>query len=354
MNSLGENLCLDFCRTYTLKASTPLIHFQYAEFGATLRATEAKPKLDKYLKEKAKGAIKDGWFIAGTGAFDYKLRIVSCSARVVELGYKTDYPNYYGSKEKKGVIADSELTVICFIPELLELIDKYIGEFFATNNFGTMSGKGFGSFFVEEKPLGREAVAKALKEKCGARRCYMFTSPNPFKDVDRLYKRMKSGFQGRFSLLFKFAEEYGFINEKEWLVVEGLSPVGSADEKPEDYEYAFVRALLGLASHYSYMKQKKKVTIEDVEKDKEKRVERLPSPIFFKIRRATGTQYEVFVVANRINEEIYGKSFRFSSGDSGAILDVPTADDLGDDFIDEFMEFVSSCKDLGVKLTPVI
>ena len=35
-----------------LKQHTPLIHFQHSQEGATLRASEVKPKLDKYIIKK--------------------------------------------------------------------------------------------------------------------------------------------------------------------------------------------------------------------------------------------------------------------------------------------------------------
>ena len=38
---------------FTLKQHTPIIHFQSEQAGATLRATELKPKLDKFLKKYA-------------------------------------------------------------------------------------------------------------------------------------------------------------------------------------------------------------------------------------------------------------------------------------------------------------
>ena len=37
---------------FTLKQHTPLIHFQHDQAGATLRATEVKPKLDQFLIEE--------------------------------------------------------------------------------------------------------------------------------------------------------------------------------------------------------------------------------------------------------------------------------------------------------------
>ena len=85
-----------------LKQHTPLIHFQYDQEGATLRASEVKPKLDKfiltrlgkehgYAADKAYDAGKEiakqyGWLV-GKGdhpALDYKVSIES-SKRVMEL-----------------------------------------------------------------------------------------------------------------------------------------------------------------------------------------------------------------------------------------------------------------------------
>jgi len=36
----------------TLKQHTPLIHFQHDQEGATLRASEVKPKLDRFILTK--------------------------------------------------------------------------------------------------------------------------------------------------------------------------------------------------------------------------------------------------------------------------------------------------------------
>ena len=42
----------NFTLSFTLKQHTPLIHFQHDQAGATLRATEVKPKLDQFIFEK--------------------------------------------------------------------------------------------------------------------------------------------------------------------------------------------------------------------------------------------------------------------------------------------------------------
>ena len=51
--------------TYELKQETPIIHFQHNQSGATLRATEVKPKLDRFIIKKLGGVekIDKSWFI---------------------------------------------------------------------------------------------------------------------------------------------------------------------------------------------------------------------------------------------------------------------------------------------------
>ena len=41
-----------FRKTYLLKAQSPMIHFQPSADGACLRATEVKPKFDRFLIRK--------------------------------------------------------------------------------------------------------------------------------------------------------------------------------------------------------------------------------------------------------------------------------------------------------------
>ena len=59
-----------------LEQQTPIIHFQHDQKGATLRATEVKPKLDRFILSKMgkKEAEAGGWFIKDTKSLNYKLR----------------------------------------------------------------------------------------------------------------------------------------------------------------------------------------------------------------------------------------------------------------------------------------
>ena len=68
----------------TLKQHTPLIHFQHDQYGATLRASEVKPKLDKFILERLgdgnyeRGILlaKNNQWLIGSGthpALNYKV-----------------------------------------------------------------------------------------------------------------------------------------------------------------------------------------------------------------------------------------------------------------------------------------
>lgn len=180
--------------TVTLKQHTPLIHFQHDQEGATLRASEVKPKLDKFILTKLGGddgyeegiriAKTNGWLI-GKGehaALNYKMRIVSsCPIDVVmvvqpkkdsnrnqkrnELGdllYTTqNYPDNMNSLimgNMEGRIKSEllnfklyksvEIIIIPFLENIGELVRINISEFFVENNFGNRTSKGFGSYTV--------------------------------------------------------------------------------------------------------------------------------------------------------------------------------------------------------------
>lgn len=196
---------------FTLKQHTPIIHFQHDQDGATLRATEVKPKLDRFVLVKLgdgdyeKGRIearKKGWLVDDEkGALDYKLSISDKSQ-----------PNYYlpltlnpksnrnPNRDKKlleeiknqlnitcNLIAPSpffansdkfkfqrnsdevdtqnskladlrfalyqkdpiDIEIISTHKDLIVDIDSIKELFFFINNFGTRQSKGFGCFSVQ-------------------------------------------------------------------------------------------------------------------------------------------------------------------------------------------------------------
>lgn len=179
----------------TLKQHTPLIHFQHDQYGATLRASEVKPKLDRFILTKlgvgdyASGCkmAKDKKWLVGKGehpALNYKMKIVVDNldenikldekdpkskydkkrGETITIFSLEDFPmllSNMGGKENKAELVNfsySSNNVEVYITflnvekeqdlELYDILKKYIKYFFANQNFGQRSTKGFGSFTV--------------------------------------------------------------------------------------------------------------------------------------------------------------------------------------------------------------
>lgn len=170
-----------------LKQHTPIIHFQHYQKGATLRASELKPKLDKFLiaKLKSQGIDYKKWLI-GNGthpALNYKVKIFPISKPLIDyieepkmnngkfdqrkgsdgsISTKTKpYPLFFGNLGK-NYEKDKTIKKFLFYEEpiliklisldygLLNEIQKNLPEFFALENFGSRQDKGFGSFYIDK------------------------------------------------------------------------------------------------------------------------------------------------------------------------------------------------------------
>lgn len=346
-----------FQRDFTLVAHTPLIHFQPDMVGAALRATEVKPKLDRYLGamyQKQHGtAVPTEWLLSeGKRALRYKLRFRQNGvAQTVELG-KGDYALYYGNMgvakdtsgtaiEKKGILGDMTATVVCMIPELMTFLCEHFADFFAVTNFGTMQGKGFGSFTVKDDTRKASEIAHLLKTQYGAGKCYLFRTngDHPLKAIKNVYAQMKSGMGQTPSFLFRFMEEeHGIIGEKKPLKAAKLLPAKKPVTLDKDADYFYVRALLGVGERLYFQDSKTEIDVAITNIDKapdnpDKRiVERMASPVFFKV---IGGQ--VFFLSRGIDTRIFGKIFRFSAKDGESIdLEVPV---MNETVIDDFLAF---------------
>lgn len=225
-----------------LKQHTPLIHFQHDQEGATLRASEVKPKLDKYIIEQLKESgkydegVQDGW-IKSKGDkiwLDYHMKIetsepINYSMDVLnetdrnrnqkrdEIGrplYKT--PNYPDNQNSLimgnmgGRIQEEVLNFVMFKKvaiillfrnkELCDKVKASIFAFFIKNNFGNRTSKGFGSFKVfsingescTEQPLVDYLVSFSLNPSDGEE----ISASNAMKDIfiviNKMWKGLKS------------------------------------------------------------------------------------------------------------------------------------------------------------------
>lgn len=181
----------------TLKQHTPLIHFQHTEFGATLRASEVKPKLDRFIIEKlgggsyenVKGDVKKKYpllFIPKDDVFalDYKLaihpngkplpiKIRTAKKGNLELDKLETFPLVLSNMKKN--LKESinfvqyetvDITLITRSDLLYLTLKDSVECFFASTNFGQRQNKGFGSFtvlYIQEP--GKEKVCKEWTDK---------------------------------------------------------------------------------------------------------------------------------------------------------------------------------------------
>lgn len=97
--------------TIKLKQHTPLIHFQHDQDGATLRASEVKPKLDKYIINKLKKTgeydkgVREGWIKRKNDKewLDYKMRFEDTIENIhsYETNKKRPYTDWNRNNDRK-------------------------------------------------------------------------------------------------------------------------------------------------------------------------------------------------------------------------------------------------------------
>lgn len=234
----------------TLKQHTPLIHFQHDQEGATLRASEVKPKLDKYILaqlgngkfEQGKSIAKDKGWLVGKGnhaALDYKIRInamgfqdVTIPIKLVrkngevqmdEIGRQLYVTNNYpdnntslimsniGGKAKDEIFNLSmanSIELIFYVKEkgLLDKLKDELCLFFAKTSFGNRTSKGFGSFEVisindskDEGLLDSDSYILSFTMSLGNELKKDIVYKDVFKIIQSIWKTLKkrSGVKGK-------------------------------------------------------------------------------------------------------------------------------------------------------------
>ncbi len=309
---------MEYLKTYHLLQQTPLIHFQHNQQGATLRASEVKPKLDKFIIKKIGDKIPKNWFIDDTQALNYKMRIVAegepkrseAIETAIELKNEKDRlrsANERNSKlkrdlEKKlrkeinemyfgNMVSDNErnyrqkvteafketvfysngaqLTVTCFIEDLRNAINTHIEEFFLVHNFGTRQSKGFGGFVISESERNSKDPVTLLSEH-GYNFFYVDVNGSPgFKAMmnhaKNIYAMMKGGYNHTKFDKDSYVKGYiqrDFIDEffnkqtgSDKAYIKKHKSLTENEKKNNRYDsYLFTRALLGLADYYDFMR----------------------------------------------------------------------------------------------------
>ena len=350
----------DFKKEYTLKQQTPMIHFQSDEKGATLRASEVKPKLDKFLlTQLGKGDYSKGiaqakekkWLI-GKGdhpALNYKMRFIAKGdSRVCPKIHKNFFGNLGQNGKYKTVMYDDtiELHIVCFSP-LIQEIDKLIIPFFLLHNFGTRQNKGFGSFkVVAENGVEKQYNTEEEMKKFFGEPFYVLkvSKSSPLNDIYDLYRLMKSGVnpssvkeydrQNQYyrAFIYQYFHRKDIGNEKAYIKMKGVAPVVGRTVNNKKHEnnqtnaagndggkFKYVRSMLGICEKLEYINKvdevsrkfgkedKITIAISHTERDESKKIMRYASPILFKVVDGV-----VYILPQKINPKMLNQEFKFS------------------------------------------
>ena len=385
-----------------LKAQSPMIHFQHSQSGATIRASEVKPKLDRFIIEKWKKELKvddvrklktseySDCFQTkenGNDALQYKMQIYLEEASKVDdiKKYKIFYGNMKSdekkdTEDKECLLFNPTISILCFNSKLQAAIEKYLVEFFLVTNFGTMQGKGFGSFAPAsfsntEKKLDitqEKTIADYLKSAYSATACYVMRFETNdshevmFDQIKTFYSVMKSGqnFKGYArSYIFEYAHKYMNLgNEKAWLKQEGIAPIAYKAENERKYknletaekkeEKRYIRALLGTGKVIMFKVDSSPKSEKEPIIIKNSAIERVASPIFFKI-----VNNVVFIIAKEVPVEVFDKEFDFQNtskkgkrSNKKGVIKTPEKGSFDiQDFLKKYVEYYNSNDEDGLR-----
>lgn len=353
---------------FDLRQHTPMIHFQPTDSGVCLRATEVKPKFDRFLlanKCFTKEQNKKWFYIAEDGQLASKMKMRFCAKGEVARShvYERTHGEYHGKRIPKEIITEINPlyfgnqgckerenfketifyqnglkgTVICFDAQFLEIVKEYIPVFFLFHNFGTRQNKGFGSFSVSGE--NRVECILDVVQKYMPNTYYLdyqllgkgkkVSAEDRLNDIGIIYGLMKGGIninKAKYykSALFRYYLEKGIVHEKK-VIKQCLFGDGNKKNIRNPY---FVRAVLGLTGRYSYRDNIRKGTVYVSNND----IKRYQSPIYFKVLgRYT------FLFLSPLPEALKNAEFKFSLQRGKEVKSIKLA--VPDFNIEEFMEW---------------
>jgi len=326
----------DFKLEFILKQHTPIIHFQFEQMGATLRATELKPKLDRFLIDIDK-TLPYMEHHNDRKSLNYKVKIISKSNKLLE--FEKYPPLYFGNQrgsEPKQKIISSEITVefFSFNAQVLASIKKYFESFLAQTNFGTRQSKGYGNFYIKDKVFNVKLINK---EKYTTVYSFESSKSTYEEDIKRFYGLMRSGINqiGRDrksefyakSLLFLYFDEKGMIWDKKSVK---MHFVNKNSDTSNQY---IIRDLLGLSTFQNWRDQGFNVSKSNRD------ILRFKSPIIFKPMREKD-KVKVYFYAEKFSENhpMLDREFKIS-GRGSFTISTPSRFD-----IEDFLKFVQNIK----------
>jgi len=333
---------------FTLKQHTPLIHFQHDQDGATLRATEVKPKLDRFLLSQYKSYLPESIILEKNGDYylNYKLKVICEGNRKIYAtlplsagtrGVKASLilSNMGHSDEKKMVFNSSPIRVIFFSMDekFNDLLKQVFHEFLIGNNFGERQTKGFGSFGLDINdknyfdPMELEPDyyfdIDLLSENSEETRFHeLFESISLFSKAIRSGIHLGTGrpFRTTFyfkSLMYLFAKSKGCQWEKK-TIKQDLLHLDEEESHTANFvnkQYLF-KDTLGLSSREEWKTVKiKNGTISEIIAKENHNIERFKSPYLLKpmLLNQDERKWRIFLFYSPIPMEIQEQEFLFKA-----------------------------------------
>lgn len=316
---------------YHLIQQTPMIHFQYDEERATLRASEVKPKLDRFILAQLGGVEfvrkhHPEWFVSkDQPALNFKLRFKPKGQPTIDDPPKELFFANMGKKEdaddyRRTILYPDgiKMVAVCFHKDLQTELDRLLPYFFALHAFGTRNGKGFGCFSVEKSQL----VSEVMETYCPLKVYYTIKFPEdtPAKDILHdiwvISGMMKSGFNFTFRQptdyykghIFRYFTEKEIGGDKAFIKQKVL--VGNdTDQRSEEYssysEFRFVRAMLGLPGGFEFKSGPK--TTRKGKVDVSSDIKRFQSPVVYRIQNN-----QLFIIPQIIPKRMMNADFQLN------------------------------------------
>jgi len=356
---------MNFKRIITLTQHTPIIHFQFDQPGSTLRMTELKPKLDRFLWEQLAGDNLKNWLVPGQSkALAYKIRIGKVKDDT-SWNLDKNYPFYFGKLGKGDSKKDSmknplkfsnkvTLEFRSFHVELLDAIEKRLPAFFSCTNFGTRQSKGFGSFLPENTkpdpadfhlwftiPVDRKSCRNLKLDSPELKGWPQDDSEETqtkrlFYQLEIFYRSLRGGINRPVSnnnktkfyikpAIFHFAKD---VLNQQWdkksvkqqffpavlqeqiekqVRKKRIPDVLSYESQPIDGKHGLFKELFGLSTHESWRSYHSTITRNHPE------ISRFQSPWFFKPFRIDANTFQVGIKVQDIPSEFLNQTFQIEN-----------------------------------------
>lgn len=350
----------------TLRQHTPLIHFQHYQEGATLRASEVKPRLDKFLigndafdkwkrylvgalhlsdeqmemEAKTEDEIKrikeyvgkrektlEQKFKDGFRGLDYKLTILPSSKNPLYYDDNDDamcmyFANQGTVEKKRGILYDDDV-ILRFTSQhsgLIKVIEQRFPVFLSQTNFGSRQTKGYGSFFIKDKENQLENADYSF-----------IVSTNDvnvlFEQISDFYSVIRAGINNRGlyikSALYKYLAEQNIQWDKKTIKQQFYTNDEKTEQRNKHLNAEILnfqgntgnehiyKELLGLSTNETWYKVSATLTNKhslkrEVDND---RIARFKSPVLFKPIK-NGGQYVVYIYLSEIPTEMRNKDVK--------------------------------------------